>query len=491
MEKNSVCKDIPVGTYARRPHSARLTLALGVAAMVVAGLLLGAKVYVDRDQLLLEAGHEAGFAADLVAAYMEGGLFGVHQMLIGMTAYVQSVSAMESGDVLVRNHMLMLKAKDPMVQDILVLDSGGRISNWTGQGDAPDVSGLGYAWGPGEDGAGEPFPQRVSGPHESPVQPGQMCFAVSRPMRGSLRDESATLVVLLDLELLDYRFSGVELPPGAAIAVSTPGGEMLTFSQRGGEEKWEISGLASLWEEQGPRGIRLLASPNGGREFVTAFTKVPMTGLLALAARDKDKLLQQWGTQAVLMGLAWLALACFVAPVTYYSMRDQVCMARMAATDGLTGLPNRATFMRAGGEELERALRYGHDTAALIIDIDHFKRVNDTHGHDVGDRAIQALARILDEACRSTDLPCRYGGEEFAMLLPETDAQGARAAAEKVRALVEAEHVPAASGFLRLTCSVGAAVWQGGDEDMDALLKRADTALYDAKEGGRNQVRLA
>jgi diguanylate cyclase (GGDEF)-like protein len=393
----------------------------------------------------------------------------------------------------------MLKILDPMVLDMLILDSRGGISNWTGRGEPPDVSAMGYARLPADEapeppapfapGAHAPEVLRVSGPHESPVQPGRMCFAASMPLRGSLRGEYTTLVVLLDLELLHRRFGEVDLPPGAAIAVSTPSGEMLSSSVRGSVAGRKVPELAALWKGEASRGVRTLSDPVEGREFITAFTKVPMNGLLALGFRDKGMLLEQWRAQAVRTVLAWLALACFVAPVTCYSMRDQVRMARMAATDGLTGLPNRATFMRTGREELERARRYGHDTAALIIDIDHFKRVNDTHGHDVGDLAIQALARILAGACRSTDLPCRYGGEEFAMLLPETGAEGALAAAEKVRAMVEAERVPAAPGPVRLTCSVGAAVWRGGDEELDELLKRADTALYAAKEGGRNQVR--
>ena len=499
MDTHDVCKDIPVGEYTPRPYSVRLTLALGVAAVVVAGLLLGAKVYMDRSRILGGAGHEVEFAADLVAANMEGAMFGVHQMLTGVKAYIQMVGEMDAGAALVRKHLLMLKGLDPMVLDMLVLDSGGRISSWTGRGLPPDVSGMEYAGLPEDDASEAPAPLasslhtpemlRVSGPHESPVQPGRKCFAASMPLHGGQQGEWATLVVLLDLGLLHRRFREVDLPPGADIAVSTPSGELLSSSLRGDVAGWKNPELAALWEGEASRGVRTLRDPIKGREYITAFTKVPMNGLLALGFRDKGMLLEQWRGQAVRTMLAGLALACFVAPVTFYSMRDQVRMARMAATDGLTGLPNRATFMRTGREEIERARRYGHEAAALIIDIDLFKQVNDTHGHDVGDRAIQALARILVEACRSTDLPCRYGGEEFAMLLPETDAAGALVAAEKVRSLVEAEYVPAASGCVRLTCSVGAAVWRGGDEELDELLKRADTALYAAKEGGRNQVR--
>lgn len=486
METRLNARDVSSRQRPPRPPSARLTLALGFAAIAVVGLLLGAKVYADRSMILKEAMHEAGFSAELVAANTNGAMFGVMQMLMGVKAYIQAVDAEPLGEYQVRNHMLMIKTMDPMVQDMLILDDKGVISNWTGRGAPPNVRHLEYDKPPAEG----PFPLlHVIGPHESPIQPSLQCFAASMPLHGTLSAASTTAVALLDLDFLHRQFAEVELPPGAAISLATPSGVILSSSIKGEDTAgWEIPRLGELWDSGKPNGVLTLTSPDDGKDYLTAFTRVEHNRLLALGFRDKSMLLEKWRAKAVPTILAWVVLVAFVTPVTIFSVRGQERIARMASTDPLTGLPNRRTFVHAAKNELERARRYGHTAAALLIDIDHFKRVNDTHGHDVGDLALQAVSRLLDNACRASDKPCRYGGEEFAMLLPETDEHGAQTVAEKIRAMVEAATIDTGQTHLRVTCSIGMAVWRGQDDPLDDLLKRADTALYEAKETGRNQV---
>ncbi|WP_019589017.1 MULTISPECIES: diguanylate cyclase [unclassified Thioalkalivibrio] len=157
---------------------------------------------------------------------------------------------------------------------------------------------------------------------------------------------------------------------------------------------------------------------------------------------------------------------------------------REATTDRLTGLFNRQRF----DAELERALartrRYGNDAGAILFDIDHFKRLNDTCGHDAGDRVLVELSRRTTDALRRTDFLARWGGEEFVVLLPETGPDGARRMAERLRREVAAT---AFEGAGRVTVSLGVTVIHP-DDDADTLLKRLDNALYDAKHVGRNSV---
>lgn len=165
---------------------------------------------------------------------------------------------------------------------------------------------------------------------------------------------------------------------------------------------------------------------------------------------------------------------------------------QMATTDWLTGLYNRRQFFRLGEDELERARRYKHSITVLMIDIDHFKSINDNHGHSVGDQVLCAIAKRMLAGLRRSDIAGRYGGEEFAMVLPETDAEAAtHVVGERLREAVAGRPVDTAEGPLNVTVSVGVAAVRVGRENLLDALTRADAALYAAKRAGRNQVMLA
>jgi diguanylate cyclase (GGDEF)-like protein/PAS domain S-box-containing protein len=164
----------------------------------------------------------------------------------------------------------------------------------------------------------------------------------------------------------------------------------------------------------------------------------------------------------------------------------------LASTDGLTGLPNRRHFMDLGRREFERAQRHGLDLTALMIDVDHFKRVNDTRGHEAGDQVLMALARAMKAALRGHDLIGRMGGEEFAVLLVETPLPEGVAVAQRLRTSLAGLAVEAAAGrHLTCTVSLGAAPLRPAMTSLDQLLGDADRALYRAKGAGRNCVMCA
>jgi len=162
-----------------------------------------------------------------------------------------------------------------------------------------------------------------------------------------------------------------------------------------------------------------------------------------------------------------------------------------AATDPLTGVPNRRSFEATARREVERARRYAKPFAVLALDIDHFKRINDTYGHDVGDIVLKRLSQICLEKLRVTDFLARLGGEEFAMLLPETDIDAAATLAERLRTAIATTPIATPKGALPITVSLGVAQYAPNEPTIDAALKRADEALYEAKHSGRNKVVVA
>ena len=162
---------------------------------------------------------------------------------------------------------------------------------------------------------------------------------------------------------------------------------------------------------------------------------------------------------------------------------------RMAHTDALTNLFNRRYFMQRLNEEFERVTRHGSALSVLVYDLDHFKKVNDTFGHDIGDRVLISVSQVTNQIKRITDVACRLGGEEFALLLPETDRQGAIKLAQRLRSGIEQfPYSELLKQEVKVTASVGVATVSQKIKEPNAILKTADRALYRAKNGGRNMV---
>ena len=156
-----------------------------------------------------------------------------------------------------------------------------------------------------------------------------------------------------------------------------------------------------------------------------------------------------------------------------------------AFTDHLTGLANRRRFERQLEREVGRTLRFGHPFALLMIDIDNFKNLNDSFGHDAGDDAIRRISKVLSEGTRGIDLAARIGGEEFAVLLVETNQQGGSEVADRLRLAIRSLEIPSGG---RITASFGVAECPTDAQTVTDILKAADVALYEAKEKGRDQV---
>ncbi len=156
----------------------------------------------------------------------------------------------------------------------------------------------------------------------------------------------------------------------------------------------------------------------------------------------------------------------------------------LSVTDSLTGLFNRHHFEKTLESEIERARRYELDLSLIILDVDHFKHINDAHGHQVGDQVLVKIAGIITERIRKTDIAGRWGGEEFVIILPQTDLKQAVSSAEDIRAKIQALEN---NDALQVTASIGVATWQAEDKTSDIFL-RADKALYEAKQKGRNCV---
>jgi diguanylate cyclase (GGDEF)-like protein len=182
--------------------------------------------------------------------------------------------------------------------------------------------------------------------------------------------------------------------------------------------------------------------------------------------------------------VAWIAEQALIA---LENARLHGLVQRQAVTDELTGLANRRRFLSQLDAEISRSRRSGSPLGLVLADLDDFKRINDTYGHEAGDVALRSFAEILETMARDIDLPVRLGGEEFAVLLPDTDIAGATLLAERLRLSLESTRIGWPATDIRLTASFGVSSFPGAASAED-LLNDADRRLYDAKRSGKNRV---
>jgi two-component system, cell cycle response regulator len=175
-------------------------------------------------------------------------------------------------------------------------------------------------------------------------------------------------------------------------------------------------------------------------------------------------------------------------PIRIADLMDE--QQRLACVDPLTGLRNRRAFVEQINVEVARAQRYGTGLSLLLLDVDHFKSINDRYGHAGGDRVLSELGELLGRQLRTPDVAARWGGEEFVIALPSTGLDGAHIVAERVRAAVNSSPVAHEEANIRVSVSVGVAALRRG-ESLESLTDRADRAMYVAKQGGRNRVALS
>lgn len=351
-----------------------------------------------------------------------------------------------------------------------------------------------------QDDRGGPY---LSKPFLSRIRPSDPVVALGRRVNG--RDGAFEGVVIATIRIAYFQslFGGVDLGEGGLIGLARTDGTMLYR-----HPSTDAAGNVGLEIGASPQFARALASHGvayvqdailDGVERLQVSSPVGDFGLILTVGTPVSVLFADWNRRAVVTGAITLvicALLCFTVCALSTALRRSEAMEdkleKLSVTDALTGLPNRRALELALNAEFRRARREGSSLCVLMIDIDHFKNVNDRLGHDTGDVVLRQIGQLLPELIRRPgDFAARFGGEEFIVLLPSTPIEGARQVAEQIRIGVEQmhQHTGAASA-VKVTVSVGIAA-AADDDTPVTLIHRADEALYRAKREGRNRVASA
>jgi diguanylate cyclase (GGDEF)-like protein len=258
-----------------------------------------------------------------------------------------------------------------------------------------------------------------------------------------------------------------------------------------------VRDLATFRDEYGAkeRGTFLSEGVLTGTPRLAAYERVPGYPVTVLVARPEADVLSVFNARrnilwavAGLISLAALSFTWLMVRAHRALRVAQENLQRLEATDSLTGVMSRRAFLDLAQREFSRARRYDRPAAVLVFDLDHFKRVNDNHGHAAGDMVLRECATAWKAVLREQDLIGRIGGEEFCAVLPETPLPSALHAAERLRAAVKRLDFSGESKSLKVTVSVGLSMVSKEDEDLGRTMERADRALYLAKEAGRDRV---
>lgn len=242
-------------------------------------------------------------------------------------------------------------------------------------------------------------------------------------------------------------------------------------------------GMAHLVVKQGqPRSIMVIFLAGFSCLYISLFVDV-LDGVFIhppLIKNIGENLLQVMGYVGIFVGVfKWLQ----------FNRLTQEKLLELSNTDALTGLLNRRSFIEKSSAEFERSIRYNRPLSLMMIDIDFFKTVNDRYGHMVGDTVLQKIAVEITMQLRTNDIFCRWGGEEFILLIPESDKNNGQFLSEKIRKSIEETAIELESGeFVEITVSIGCTSIRENDSAVEALIERADNALYMSKETGRNRV---
>ncbi|MGQ3672209.1 sensor domain-containing diguanylate cyclase [Xanthobacter sp. TB0136] len=340
----------------------------------------------------------------------------------------------------------------------------------------------------------------ISRPFKSRLRGEEEMVVMSRRMSAPDGDLLGVAAAGLSTAYFNALFSEVDLGPESSMRIFNMDGVVLATQLQGRmsgpDPDFASSPLFHRMMEE-PRQPFIMTSPADGVERYYVTSRIGQFPLILSVGISTEEILGEWRVQSLINLLLVLVdgaliIVLFVAlrRALGKSQKMQAYMKSIAITDGLTGLPNRRAMDAALSQEMSRAVRDRHPLSVLMIDIDHFKAVNDRHGHSVGDEVLFRVGQTISRLCRGKmDLPTRYGGEEFIVLLPGAGLEAARRIAERIRAEVEQMTPSLMVEMAPVTVSIGvASTTPPASLSPAALLKDADAAMYAAKTAGRNRV---
>lgn len=469
----------------------------GIFCIVLTLLFVSQNIYLQYQVALQVARSDSDALAQFLATDMNSSFFSLSQIFLGVHNVVEISQEKNLPHAPSIRHALdQLKEGNPFFTTLLVLDDVGSIVHWTGTGDPPAVQDREYFRVHNDDKDQGLF---VSRPFPSRRFEGEYVFSVSKAYRNSNGTLKHVIVAIVNLKYFRINYADLDLPSGNAVTLVSPQGDI--YMRKPDSKDLAGKNLLQITDHlQGIDSYTFLraVSPIDGTLRGISLRRVGDHPLIAVASYREEIALAEWRKSATLVaafGVVVISIFLLLTLLVARFQRDQALSQKklqlLAITDPLTQLANRRHAVETAEMEIKKAQRLETPLSFVLMDLDHFKRVNDTHGHEKGDLVLKKVAKILLKYCRQTDVISRFGGEEFLLILPGTDKQGAEIYSEKIRMTLDEDNVDGFEDAVHVTASFGVAQWRMSETEFRETLRRADRALYEAKNKGRNMVQIA
>ncbi|MEN8199806.1 MAG: sensor domain-containing diguanylate cyclase [Thermodesulfobacteriota bacterium] len=451
----------------------------------------------DYNGRISDARQSMRFVTNLVTVQLKASMEEQEKMLLGIEREIRH-SHMDP-EILFnkrfKEYLLGVKSTYKNLMDVLILDGAGSIVQWTGEGLPPVVTDRPYSAVHMNNQDSTLF---VGDPLLSKVHKDQWFFAISLPVRSDGGRLLNVIVAVIDIKHFQAQLKGIELPPESVLGVVSRSGKVITRTpDHDRVVGMQVEQASAIWNSGQTSGTVDIQSPVDQVDRVVAYQLLDKYDFGTYSGIARKTVLERFYFYRFLTICMVLVIFLVFVVLSRKIVVDHKLMARQkeqlftqAHTDELTGLCNRRYFMRLSEAEQKRSRRYQHPVSYMMVDIDHFKAINDTHGHNLGDLALVSFADILRSSCRNEDVPCRYGGEEFLVMLPETTGEETMRLAERLRKTVQESTLTVGAISINFTVSIGVATMNPIDKASFpyVVIKHADEALYRAKHAGRNRV---
>lgn len=421
--------------------------------------------------------------------------FGLDQLFLGLENYFASYDAQGKVDIPATRRVINeLLSKNNYLTAINVLDANGQVLHWNGDVDKPNLSHRDY------------FKAHQSGqlkglyiglPQKSAIYEGQWIFGISKAIRHADGSLDKILLAVIDLKYFSRQYRPLYSQPGTTLTITSPQGHIYTHlpehDQYAGKIVSELPEPIPFNPETKEAFSKI--THNGQAELLVS-RKLADYPFVVTIGKKEDTVLEPWQKSAwsfallgTLTSLVLLIMTFRTASYQRKQLKIKEELLIQAVTDPLTQLANRRYVLEQAQKEIKKAQRGKAPLSLIMMDLDRFKNINDEYGHHVGDEVLVQIAGLLKETCRESDIISRFGGEEFLLLLPGTDLEGAITNAKKICEAVAGKDFITASGEIRLTVSLGATQWGNDEVEISGAIRRADKALYQVKKSGRNNVK--
>lgn len=333
---------------------------------------------------------------------------------------------------------------------------------------------------------------------------GQSVLVLSRSLRSPAGDFLGGVIGVIELDSAQHRFDALRLEPGDSVALLDESQVLLARNPAMAaaiEKRVATPTIPTTLRPDAAAVEVAMQLDADGRERLFGFSRIEGFPFVVAYGFDKARAIGEWQRRTWELGLGYLAmvlLAVLAARAHRTTLlqhdeltRNRAALQDLATRDPLTGLYNRRFLDEVMPRELARALRDGTPLAVIMLDLDHFKKVNDVHGHAAGDEVLKTFATLLKTGVRESDLICRYGGEEFIAIMPNMDADQALERAESWRKQLEETRVVHDGFDISVTMSAGIATFPKHCQSANQLFSRADEMLYKSKQDGRNRISVA